>query len=68
MPPQLPLYHCQLAPVPSVPPLTLSVAVFPEHKVVVVVLAAEAAVEFPELLGAVNRIQALAFDVAGVLW
>lgn len=45
VPPQLPVYHCQLAAVPRLPPLTESVAVPPEHKPVVVVLMELAAVE-----------------------
>ncbi len=45
VPPQLPLYHCQFAPLPRAPPLTLNVAVPPEHKVAVVVLADAGAVE-----------------------
>ena len=35
VPPQLPLYHCQLAAVPRLPPLTVSVTVPPEQIVVV---------------------------------
>jgi hypothetical protein len=45
VPPQLPVYHCQLAAVPRLPPLAESVAVLPEHKLVVVVLIELAAVE-----------------------
>lgn len=45
VPPQLPLYHCQLAAVPRLPPLTVSVALPPEHTLVVVVLIELAAVE-----------------------
>ena len=36
VPPQLPVYHCQLAPVPRLPPVTVNVALFPEQSVVVV--------------------------------
>ena len=35
VPPQLPLYHFQLAPVPRLPPLTLNVVVLPRQMVVV---------------------------------
>ncbi len=35
VPPQLPLYHLQLAPVPRLPPLTLKVVLFPRQMVVV---------------------------------
>ena len=35
VPPQLPLYHFQLAPVPKLPPLTLNVVVLPKQIVVV---------------------------------
>ena len=34
-PPQLPLYHLQLAPVPKLPPFTLNVVLLPRHIVVV---------------------------------
>ena len=45
VPPQLPVYHCQLAAVPRLPPLAERVAVPPVHKLVVVVLMELAAVE-----------------------
>lgn len=45
VPPQLPVYHCQLAAVPRLPPLAESVAVPPEQMLVVVVLAEVAGVE-----------------------
>lgn len=45
VPPQLPVYHCQLAAVPRLPPLAESVAVPPEHTLVVVLLMELAAVE-----------------------
>jgi hypothetical protein len=45
VPPQLPVYHCQLAAVPRLPPLAESVAVPPEHTLVVVVLMELAAVD-----------------------
>ena len=35
VPPQLPLYHFQLAPVPKLPPLTLNVVFLPKQIVVV---------------------------------
>ncbi len=35
VPPQLPLYHFQLAPAPRLPPLTLSVVFLPRQIVVV---------------------------------
>jgi len=35
VPPQLPLYHFQLAPVPRLPPLTLNVVFLPRQMVVV---------------------------------
>ena len=38
VPPQLPLYHLQLAPVPRLPPLTLSVVFLPRQIVVVPVI------------------------------
>ena len=44
VPPQLPLYHCQLAPVPNVPPTTESV-VEPPSQIVVVPDIEEAATE-----------------------
>lgn len=34
VPPQLPLYHLQVAPVPRLPPLIVRVVVFPLHMVV----------------------------------
>jgi hypothetical protein len=45
VPPQLPLYHLQLAPDPSEPPLTLSVTLPGPHKLVADALAAVGAVE-----------------------
>jgi len=45
VPPQLPLYHCQLAAVPKLPPLALNVAEAPEHKLVVLVFTELAGVE-----------------------
>ena len=36
---QLPLYHFQLAPVPSVPPVTLSVLLWPSQIVALLALA-----------------------------
>ena len=38
VPPQLPLYHLQLAPVPRLPPLTLKVVFLPRQIVVVPVI------------------------------
>jgi len=38
VPPQLPLYHLQLAPAPRLPPLTLSVVFLPRQIVVVPVI------------------------------
>ena len=38
VPPQLPLYHFQLAPAPKLPPLTLSVVFLPRQIVVVPVI------------------------------
>jgi hypothetical protein len=38
VPPQVPLYHFQLAPVPRLPPLTLSVVLLPRQMVVVPVM------------------------------
>ena len=35
VPPQLPLYHLQLAPAPRLPPVVLSVVLWPLHMVVV---------------------------------
>ena len=35
VPPQLPLYHLQLAPTPRLPPVVLSVVLWPLHIVVV---------------------------------
>ena len=35
VPPQLPLYHFQLAPIPRLPPLTLNVVFLPKQIVVV---------------------------------
>ena len=43
-PPQLPLYHFQLAPVPRLPPITLSV-VLPPRQIVVVPLIEVAGTE-----------------------
>ena len=45
VPPQLPVYHCQLAAVPRLPPLAESVAVPPEHTLVALVLIELAAVD-----------------------
>ena len=39
VPVQLPLYHFQLAPVPSVPPVTLSVLLWPSQIVALLALA-----------------------------
>lgn len=39
VPVQLPLYHFQLAPVPKVPPLTLSVVLWPSQIVALLALA-----------------------------
>ena len=50
VPPQLPVYHCQLAAVPRLPPLAESVAVAPAQRAVVLVLTDVAAVEFELLL------------------
>lgn len=50
VPPQLPLYHCQLAAVPRLPPLALNVALPPEQRLVVVVLTDVAAVELEFVL------------------
>ena len=47
VPPQLPLYHCQLAPVPNAPPTTESVVLLPEQ---IVVAVAEAEVGSVELV------------------
>ena len=44
VPPQLPLYHFQLAPVPRLPPLTLNV-VLPPRQIVVVPLIEVAGTE-----------------------
>ena len=38
VPPQVPLYHFQLAPAPRLPPLTLSVVFLPRQIVVVPVI------------------------------
>lgn len=38
VPPQLPLYHCQLAAVPRLPPLMVKVALPPEQRLAVVVV------------------------------
>ncbi len=38
VPPQLPLYHLQLAPAPRLPPLTLNVVFLPRQIVVVPVI------------------------------
>lgn len=45
VPPQLPLYHCQLAAVPRLPPLMVRVAEAPAHKVDAVALIDAGAVE-----------------------
>lgn len=45
VPPQLPVYHCQLAAVPRLPPLAESVAVPPAQMLVVVVFTEVAGVE-----------------------
>lgn len=45
VPPQLPLYHCQLAPVPSEPPTTKRLVLLPGQTVVDVAVAATGAVE-----------------------
>lgn len=44
-PPQLPLYHFQLAPVPKLPPLTVRVVLLPEHIVDDVAAILVAAIE-----------------------
>ena len=56
VPPQLPLYQCQLAPVPSEPPFTLKVAL-PPLQIVVAPFTEVAAVE---LLFTVTVVPALA--------
>lgn len=50
VPPQLPLYHCQLAAVPRAPPFTESVAEPPEQRLVVLVLIDVAAVDITLVL------------------
>ena len=45
VPPQLPLYHCQLAAVPRLPPFTESVAEPPEQRLEVLVLMDVAGVD-----------------------
>lgn len=64
--PHPPVYHCQEAPLPRLPPLTVSVALFPEHTVVVVVLMPVDAVELPEPLGSSSNKTAFELAVAGL--
>jgi hypothetical protein len=45
VPPQLPLYHTQLAPAPRVPPCTLTVVLVPLHIFVDVAVAPVGATE-----------------------
>lgn len=45
LPPQLPLYHCQLAAVPRLPPFAVSVALPPAQMVLVLLFTELAAVE-----------------------
>lgn len=61
------VYHCQEAPLPRLPPLTVRVALLPEHTVVVVVLTPVEAVELPEPLGSSSKMNALELAVAGLL-
>lgn len=44
-PPQLPLYHCQEAAVPRLPPVAVSVALPPAHRVAELLLIEVAGVE-----------------------
>jgi len=48
-------YHCQAAPLPRLPPVTVSDAVLPEHTVVLAVVMPAAAVELPPPLASSNN-------------
>lgn len=66
VPPQLVVYHCQEAPEPSVPPVTVSVALPPVQIEAAEVVAPVDAAEFPAALASSINRTAFELAVAGV--
>ena len=66
VPPQEPLYHCQVAPVPSDPPVKESVVLLPEQMVRAVAVAEAGAVEFPPALASSSKTMVFTLAVSAV--